>query len=123
MQDKIILRSYNKINVVEKKIYAIQNLRLPMPINLYAASYFLVISAIIFVLGKVIPFIQEIPPIIRIFIIPFVITKYFRQKKLDGKKPYKFVIDWIVFMFNKNNEYERFKVAEVPKEIRFKNMN
>lgn len=123
MQDRIMLRSYNKINVVEKKIYAIQNLKLPLPINLYAASYFIVISSIIFLLGKVIPFIQGIPQIVRMFIIPFIITKYFRQKKLDGKKPYKFIIDWILFMFNKKNEYERFEIVEIPKEIEFQKMN
>lgn len=119
MQDKITLRSYNKINSIEKKIYTIQNYKLPIPVNIYATIYFCVIVLIIFFVGKIIPFISFVPPMLKYIIFPYFLAKYLRQKKLDGKKPYKYLIDYIIFRFNRKIAYERFKKVELPRQIKF----
>lgn len=121
MQDRIVLRSYNKINNIEKTIYTIQNWKLPIPINLYAAIYFIIFFLVMFLIKRILPFLNVIPSIIRYVMMPYFISKYMRQKKLDGKKPWKYAVDYIIYLFNRNNTYERFKMAKMPKEIRFSN--
>lgn len=121
MQDKIILRSYKKMNSIEKKIYTIQNFKLPMPVNLNAAVYFIIVVLIIMLLSKIVPFLGLLPPVIKFILIPYFLAQYMRQKKLDGKKPWKYFFDYIIFMANKKNTYERFKKVEILKEIKFAN--
>lgn len=119
MQDKIILRSYNKINNIEKKIYTIQNFKLPIPVNIYATLYYAVVVIIIFCIGRIIPVLSFLPPMLRYLLLPYFISKYLRQKKLDGKKPWKYFIDYVIFIFNRKIVYERFKKVEMPRQIKF----
>ncbi|WP_026884249.1 TcpE family conjugal transfer membrane protein [Clostridium akagii] len=123
MQDRIILRSYNKMNNIEKKIYTIQNFKLPIPVNLYASIYFFIFVLLMLLIGRILPFLSIIPPILKYVLVPYIISKYMRQKKLDGKKPWKYAIDYTIYRFTKNNVYERFKQGKIPKEIRFANSN
>ena len=109
MQDGITLRSYNRINNIEKKIYTIQNFKLPLPVNIYATIYYSIVVIVVFCIEKLIPFLSFIPPMLKYVFVPYFIAKYLRQKKLDGKKPWKYLIDYIVYISSRNNAYERFK--------------
>jgi len=111
------------MNNVEKKIYTIQNFKLPIPVNLYAAIYFFIFALLMLFIGRLLPFLSIIPPILKYVLVPYIISKYMRQKKLDGKKPWKYAFDYIIYMCTKDNIYERFKKEKIPKEIRFSNPN
>jgi len=121
MQDKVVLRSYNRINSIEKKIYTIQNFKLPMSVNLNAAGYFFIVVLIIVFISQIFPFLESVPPILKYILSPYFIAQYMRQKKLDGKKPWKYFIDYVIFYLNRNNEYERFKRVKIPRKIKFNN--
>ncbi|MFT8352726.1 TcpE family conjugal transfer membrane protein, partial [Clostridium saccharoperbutylacetonicum] len=76
-------------------------------------------AMIIVFIQRIIPGISFIPPVLKYILFPYFVSKYLRQKKLDGKKPWKYLIDYVVFSFNKKNSYERFKRVDMPKEIKF----
>lgn len=102
---KIKLYSYSKVWTVEKKIYAIQNIVLPVPIKPYALLSFG--GGIVFMLlvGKLIPAIAAIPSIIRFAIIPYGISNYFMKKKLDGKNPIKYFVGCIRYLIKDRNVF------------------
>lgn len=106
---KITLRSYNKVWKIENRIYAIQNIVLPVPVSPREILYFFIIAFIMLSLSFLIPPIKVLPSILRFAVIPFSISQFLLKKKLDGKMPHKYFISWINYIFTKNQYIERFK--------------
>jgi hypothetical protein len=106
---KINIRSYNKVWEIENRIYAIQNIVLPVPLKPREVLYFFVIAAVIFILSVVIPGFSHIPSVLRYLVTPFALTQFFLKKKLDGKMPQKYFISWLGYLFTKNQYIERFQ--------------
>lgn len=114
--EKVTLYSYSKVWKLEKKIYAIQNLTLPVPVNPYAALYFVFAAGLIMLLGGLIPVIESIPVVIRYIAIPGGIATFILRKKLDGKNPIKYFIGYIKFIFLEKGKYiERFTTYQEKK--------
>ena len=119
--NKIRLYSYSKVWRVKKKIYAIQNIILPAPIEPYDLLYFAAAAAVIMILGNLIPILRGIPTIIRFVVIPYGVTQFLTKKKLDGKNPIKYFIGYIYYVFAIRNTYiEKFKMYPDRKEERLK---
>lgn len=91
--------SYKKVWNVEKKIYSISNINLPVPVNPYDLGAFLGIALFMLLLGKVIPPLAAIPTVIRFLVIPYAVSNYLMKMKLDGKNPFKFWLGCVVYMF------------------------
>lgn len=106
------LYSYERIWKVEKKIYSIQNIHLPAPIKPVELGYFLLVAAIVFILGRILPFLVPVPPVLKYVVLPVGLTKFFMKKKLDGKSPPKFFIDYLIYLANRNNSREFFRIIE-----------
>lgn len=108
-EDKIIIPTYDKVWHVEKKIYAIQNLKLPVPVNPYQAGYFFLTAFAFLFLGKVITILQMIPVVVRFIALPYLLSNYLMKKKLDGKNPIKFFLDYMRYLIQDKGSYmERF---------------
>lgn len=112
----IKLRTHSKAFEAENKIYALQNIRLPVPVAVSALLYFLLTCIVVFMLSKIFPIITDIPiikePVIRFGALPYFVTTFMRKKKFDGKPPHIFLKDYIAFIFKKNNNLEFFRVPE-----------
>lgn len=117
---KIIIYSYIKAWKVEKKIYTLQNLRLPFPVAPRFAGYLAGCWIFCGILFKIIPGANYIPGVIRAGIIPYGIAKYLMTQKLDGKNPLFYLRDLILFLlFEQGTIIEHFrKVPEKEKAIR-----
>lgn len=114
---KIRLFSYNKVWKFEKKIYAIMNLVLPVPISTNDALYFGFSFAVMYIMGRMLPLVESIPAAIRCLIIPYGMMKFLTKKKLDGKNPIKYFCGYLYYIFYERHTYlEKFKTNSIIKE-------
>ena len=97
--EKITLYSYHKIWKIEKKIYAIQNIVLPIPIDPWELLYFGATWVVCNVIFGLLPGVSNIPVMIRSIMLPFAISKFLMTKKLDGKNPLRYMLGVITFLF------------------------
>lgn len=119
-EKKVILRSYPSIWHYKKKIYSLENVKLPVPIVVEGALFFAG-AELFMLLISYIPIFSLVPAAIRYFILPFFIMKFLMTKTFDGKKPHKFLLGMIEFMLSPK-AYSRFKPIEPPerdKKIKF----
>lgn len=112
--------SYRKLWKHEKKLYSIQNFRLPFPVSLNDILFFFMGIAISALLQKVIPGYKSVPGIARYIIFPGLFLKFMSTVKLDGKNPVMYAFGCIVFLITEKGRcIEKFKVTEVQqKEIK-----
>lgn len=97
-EEKIeVLRSYPNIWNYRKKIYNIDTLKLFVPVAIEDACFFLTGLLIVGIFCSIFPFLNGIPSVIKVVLIPLAITKFLANKKLDGKKPHKFL--WGYFKY------------------------
>ncbi|MFT8349199.1 TcpE family conjugal transfer membrane protein [Clostridium saccharoperbutylacetonicum] len=115
-KEKIII-SYNKIYLLEPKVYVIGNVRLPQPVPIYTAVAFAVSLLIIFVLTKIIPI--PIPGAIKYLLLPYLLAKKVTISKKDGKNILKYYAGYISYLIQKKMQFERFKEVEQIKKIEF----
>ena len=118
MIENLVLRTYNKMWKFERKIYAIDDIKLPIPINPDEAAYFVI--GILLTLGilKLFPFLNKVPFIIRYIAIPYGLMKFLTKKKFDGKLPHKFLLGYIQFILSAKR-VARFQDAQRYKKVRF----
>jgi len=107
---KVNLYSYNKAWNVEKKIYSIMNMILPVPINPYMVLMFFAVLLFVMVVERIIPVLMFVPSIIKYLAFPFIGATYLMKKKLDGKNPLLYLV-WIIYhvLFERGKYLERFK--------------
>lgn len=103
-QKKITIYSYSRVWKVEKKIYAIQNVVLPVPIDPWQLLYFGIIWAVINLVFGALPGFGSIPVVIRSILIPYLISKFLLTKKLDGKNPIRYIIGILIYLFAENEK-------------------
>lgn len=114
--DKITILSYSKVWKVEKKIYAIHNLVLPAPVSFGQLGYWGIFILVMLVLSHLSPIINGIPTIVRFILIPYLLTDLFLKRKLDGKSPQKFFVDYMRYLLDKNTYIERFHKERVHRK-------
>ena len=115
-QKKVTIYSYSKVWKVEKRIYAIQNLVLPVPIDPWQLLYFGITWAAINLTFGALPGFSSIPVVIRSILIPYLISKFLLTKKLDGKNPIRYMIGIVMFLFcEQDKALEHFKLQPVKK--------
>lgn len=109
-EKKITIYSYSKVWNVEKKIYNIGNIILPVPVELWSAVYFAGTAFVVYILQKVFPVIMAMPVIIRLGIIPYGIMYLVRRIRLDGKNPVKYFAGILVYLLHERyTTLERFE--------------
>lgn len=118
--EKITLYSYHKIWKIEKKIYAIQNIVLPIPIDPWELLYFGATWVVCNVIFGLLPGVSNIPVMIRSIMLPFAISKFLMTKKLDGKKPLRYMLGVITFLFVEQGKSVEFFQTTPDKEATIK---
>ena len=118
--EKITLYSYHKIWKIEKKIYAIQNIVLPIPIDPWELLYFGATWVVCNVIFGLLPGVSNIPVMIRSIMLPFAISKFLMTKKLDGKNPLRYMLGVITFLFVEQGKSVEFFHTTPDKEATIK---
>ena len=118
--EKITLYSYHKIWKIEKKIYAIQNIVLPIPIDPWELLYFGATWVVCNVIFGLLPGVSNIPVMIRSIMLPFAISKFLMTKKLDGKNPLRYMLGVITFLFVEKGKSVEFFQTTPDKEATIK---
>jgi hypothetical protein len=118
--DRVILRTYATTWKYEKKIYAIDRIRLLVPVNPSQVAYFFIGLLITMGLLKILPFLSAIPFVFRYGLIPFALMKFLTKKKFDGKLPHKFAVGFIEYMMLPRS-ISRFAAGENYKKGKFEN--
>ena len=118
--EKITLYSYHKIWKIEKKIYAIQNIVLPIPIDPWELLYFGATWVVCNVIFGLLPGVSNIPVMIRSIMLPFAISKFLMTKKLDGKNPLRYMLGVITFLFVEQGKSVEFFQTTPDKEATMK---
>lgn len=109
-ENRVKIYSYTKVWKVEKKIYSFSNIKLPFPINPYDLLVYGVIALIFLILGKIFPFINEIPAVLRYLAFPYLIATYVMKVKVDGKNPIKFFVGVVRYYCTvKGNYFQNFR--------------
>lgn len=115
-EKKVKIYSYTKVWKWEKKIYAISNIPLPVPVNPFDLLYFIGIALFMLILGKIIPSITVVPVMLRFVAFPYIVTNYLMKKKVDGKNPVKYFIGCLKYFFTKGTFLQVFKRHPDKKE-------
>ena len=118
--EKITLYSYHKIGKIEKKIYALQNIVLPIPIDPWELLYFGATWVVCNVIFGLLPGVSNIPVMIRSIMLPFAISKFLMTKKLDGKNPLRYMLGVITFLFVEQGKSVEFFQTTPDKEATIK---
>ena len=118
--EKITLYSYHKIWKIEKKIYAIQNIVLPIPIDPWELLYFGATWVVCNVIFGLLQGVSNIPVMIRSIMLPFAISKFLMTKKLDGKNPLRYMLGVITFLFVEQGKSVEFFQTTPDKEATIK---
>lgn len=110
---KVEINSYQKLWKYENKIYKLGNLRMPFPINAYDALYFIGTLGVVILLRNIWP-ISAMNEVLKYGLIPYLISRYLRKVKFDGKTPIAFVRDFIPYFITKNQHYQFFQSIQKP---------
>lgn len=106
---KMILYSYTKVWNVEKKVYNIGNIILPVPVELWSAACFAGTACIIYLLQKIFPALLAVPALVRLGAAPYGLMYFVRRIRLDGKNPVKYFAGMLRYLACERYAYqERF---------------
>lgn len=115
---KITVYSYSKAWNVEKKIYNIGNLMLPVPVEMWSMIYYAGAVMLVLVLQRLLPAISAMPVVLRFGMLPYGIVYVMRKTKLDGKNPLKYFAQYLIYLFRDRHSYlEHFTRHEIRKEM------
>jgi hypothetical protein len=120
-EERVVLRTYATTWKYEKKIYAIDRIRLLVPVNPSQVFYFLIGLLITMGLLKILPFLNAVPFIFRYALIPFALMKFLTKKKFDGKLPHKFALGYAEYLLLPK-AIARFQAGEAYKKGRFESV-
>ena len=107
------IKSYSSIWNVEKIIYSLMNINLPVPLTFTQMAWFMGVLFLSMIFRNVPPLSLTDNVLLKYFAIPAGITWFMSQKTFDGKRPYNFIRSAIGYLI-------RGKVTYAGKEIRLK---
>ncbi len=103
--NKVTLYSYSKVWTVEKKVYSLFDMILPAPINPYTIVVFIFVLLGFMGLERLLPFLSNIPVILRYLVLPYLSAQYLMKKKLDGKNPLKYLLGIFLYLITERGFY------------------
>lgn len=117
--DRIEVKTYREFWHAELTITNIEGHQIPMALTVKKIFYFLFTALIFHYLVKIpgISLILKIEvlanPLVFYSLLPGIATYYLNKLKIDGKQPYIYIIDMVVFLLTPKR-YEFFKVVKIP---------
>lgn len=93
------LKSYTDIWNVEHTLYGVGNLTLPFPVTYTQIAWFVISLMLVLFLNKYPPFNMIDNELLKYIALPVAMTWFMSKKTFDGKKPYRFLISVLGYMF------------------------
>lgn len=110
------VRSYTSIWNVEKVIYAVNDMKLPIPLTFTQIKWLVVSFMGMLVFSQAPPFSWIENPLIKFVAFPILVTWFMSQKSFDEKKPFSFLGSVMTYLFRAKKTY-------VGKPIKLKKQN
>lgn len=120
MDDRITIKTYREFWRTELTITNIEGHQIPMALTVKKIFYFIFTALFFHYLVKIpgIHLIRKISvldnPLVFYSLVPGLATYYLNKLKIDGKQPYVYILDMVVFLFTPRR-YEFFKVVKLAK--------
>lgn len=93
------LKSYTDIWNVEHTLYGVGNLTLSFPVTYTQIAWFVISLMLVLFLNKYPPFNMIDNELLKYIALPVAMTWFMSKKTFDGKKPYRFLISVLGYMF------------------------
>lgn len=110
------MRTYNSVWKVEKVLYGIQDIPLPLPVTYRQIGFFAIGVLIMWFLNLFPPFSLIDLFLLEFAVIPGLFAWYFTKQQLDGKAPHRFILRVIQFYFEPHI-HNRYKEVEVRRNL------
>lgn len=102
------IRIYNHVFRIEKTVYSIQGVSLPIPVSYRQLIFFVGTMMIMICLNRFPPVSWIDYHLIKFVGIPFLVAWFFTRKTLDGKAPHRFILRYIEYKLS-TRFYARYK--------------
>ncbi|SEN55280.1 TcpE family conjugal transfer membrane protein [Lihuaxuella thermophila] len=107
------IRVYNQVFRIEKTVYSIQGVNLPLPVSYRQLAFFVGTLVLMVVLNKFPPISWVDYFLIKFVGIPAVVAWFFTRKTLDGKAPHRFILRYVEHFFSPHH-FARYREIEKP---------
>ncbi len=107
------IRVYNQVFRIEKTVYSIQGINLPLPVSYRQLAFFVGTLLIMVVLNKFPPISWVDYFLIKFVGIPVIVAWFFTRKTLDGKAPHRFILRFLEHFFSPHH-FARYREIEQP---------
>ena len=92
MSKKRVTKSYKSIWNVNRTLYSLGDINLPVPLTFGQIGWFVLGFTVMLLLGDALSFIPIIGNFFfRLLVIPIALSAFMSKKTFDGKKPYEFI--------------------------------
>ena len=108
------IRIYNQVFRIEKTVYSIQGISLPIPVS-YRQLAFFVGALFVMLLLNTLPIFNWFGNyyLLKFVGIPILVSWFFTRKTLDGKAPHRFLFRYFEHLLT-NHNFARYKKIEKP---------
>lgn len=108
------IRVYNQVFRIEKTVYSIQGINLPLPVSYRQLAFFVGTLLIMVVLNKFPPISWVDYFLVKFVGIPWLVAWFFTRKTLDGKAPHRFILRYLEHFFS-SHHFARYREIEKPR--------
>lgn len=112
------IRVYNQVFRIEKTVYSIQGINLPLPVSYRQLAFFVGTLALMVVLNKFPPISWVDYFLVKFVGIPGIVAWFFTRKTLDGKAPHRFILRYLEHLFSPHH-FARYREIEKPRGNRY----
>jgi hypothetical protein len=107
------IRIYNQVFRIEKTVYSIQGIPLPIPVSYRQLAFFVGTLCFMLILNAVPPFNWIEYYLLKFLGIPMLVAWFFTRKTLDGKAPHRFLFRYFEHLLSKHH-FARYQKLEQP---------
>ncbi|MFC7443210.1 TcpE family conjugal transfer membrane protein [Laceyella putida] len=112
------IRVYNQVFRIEKTVYSIQGVNLPLPVSYRQMAFFVGTLIIMVILNRFPPISWVDYFLVKFIGIPALVAWFFTRKTLDGKAPHRFILRYLEHFFAPH-QFARYQEIERPKQKYF----
>ncbi|WP_124726616.1 TcpE family conjugal transfer membrane protein [Staphylospora marina] len=107
------IRVYNQVFKIEKTVYSIQGVPLPLPVSYRQMAFFAGALVLMVILNKFPPVAWVDYFLVKFVAIPAGVAWFFTRKTLDGKAPHRFLLRVAEHWFSPHH-HARYRELERP---------
>ncbi len=107
------IRVYNQVFRIEKTVYSIQGIPLPIPVSYRQLAFFVGTLFVMLLLNTLPPFSWIEYYLVKFLGIPILVSWFFTRKTLDGKAPHRFLLRYFEHLLSKHN-FARYQKINRP---------